>query len=130
MPSEYDIQISLQEWMIAQHPTVLMHCDLSGVRLPIGYAVKIKKLNPNGRAYPDIFLPEPRGKYHGLFIELKRCYADLLTKKGAYKKGRHIEEQRHILQLLQQKGYRAAFACGFDDTQNLINDYLDRENKE
>lgn len=85
----------------------------------------MKRLNP-AKAYPDIFIAEPRGKYHGLYVELKRCYADLCTKSGKYRKTQHIEEQRQMLQFLRQKGYCARFACGFEEAQFIISDYLDR----
>ena len=125
IPSEFETQCVFREWMTLQHPTILMHCDLSGVRLPIGYAVKIKKLNPD-RAWPDIFIAEPRGKYHGLFVELKRSLDDLYTKGGSFRETQHIKEQRHILRILRQKGYKTEFACGFKELQNVVSDYLDR----
>lgn len=125
IPSEYDIQIALSEWMALQHPKIIIRMDLGGIRLPIGLAKKAKRLNPV-RAWPDIFIAEPRKKYHGLFIELKKNHNDLYTKSGNYRQTQHIEEQRAMLWALQIKGYLTMFACGFEETMQLINDYLDR----
>ncbi|MEA3385861.1 MAG: hypothetical protein U9Q89_05345 [Thermodesulfobacteriota bacterium] len=124
---EFEIQCQLSEWLTLQHPRVIFRMDLSGVRLPIGLAVKIKRLNPY-RGFPDIQVFEPRGKYHGLCIELKRTRDDLYTKQGKYRQTRHIREQVEMLRTLRQKGYSADFAVGFSGAQQLINNYLDRRN--
>jgi len=82
-PSEFDLQIAIRQWFTLQYPKVLMRCSMSGVWLPIKLAKKIKRLNPD-RGWPDIFVAEPRGKYHGLYTE------DLYAKNGEYRKTKHI----------------------------------------
>jgi len=133
LPSEYDLQVSLMQYMALQYPKILVRCDLGGLRLPIGLAKKAKRLNPYTRGWPDILVAEPMKHgprfYHGLFLELKRCRKDLFTKNGKYRKTKHIEEQRAILQVLRQKGYFAAIPCGFDEAKQVISDYLDRRIK-
>lgn len=123
--SEFEIACQLREYMSLQYPKILMHMDLSGLKLPIGYAKKIKRLNPY-RAWPDIFIAEPRRNHHGLFIELKRNHNDLYAKSGNYRQTQHIEEQRAMLLELQMNGYFAVFACGFEKAKQQIDDYLDR----
>ena len=122
---EFDIQIAISDYMALRYPKIIIRMDLGGIRLPIGLAKKAKRLNPC-RAWPDIFIAESRGKYHGLFIELKRSYEDLYTKDGGYRKTQHIEEQRIMLMALQRKGYKAEFSYGFEETKNVISRYLDR----
>ncbi|MCD4651268.1 MAG: hypothetical protein K8S56_05715 [Candidatus Cloacimonetes bacterium] len=124
-PSEYDIQWQIADFIRYQYPSVIFHMDLSGVRIPIGLAVKIKRLQPY-RAFPDIQICEPRGRFSGLFIELKKTRSDLYTKTGAYRQTSHISEQRTVLANLKRKGYQAVFACGFDEAKQIISDYLDR----
>jgi hypothetical protein len=121
--SEYQIQTQIADWLRLQYPSVLFHMDLSGVRLPIGLAVKVKRLNPY-RAWPDIFIAEPRGGYRGLFIELKRKYADVYNKRGAIRDIPHIQEQAAVLISLENRGYKAVFGCGFEDTIKIIQKYL------
>ena len=125
LPSEFEIQCLLREWFDLQYPNIIMRCSMSGVRLPIGLAKKMKRLNPD-RAWPDIFIAEPRKKYHGLYIELKKSFNDLYTKKGKYRQDKHIQEQQAVLTALFRKGYAAYFACGFQGAKNIIDDYLDR----
>lgn len=62
---------------------------------------------------PDIFLPVPRGKYHGMFIELKR-------QKG----GKASAEQKVWLSELHEQGYHAVVACGWEEAAYEIKDYL------
>ena len=62
---------------------------------------------------PDIFLPVARGKYHGIFIEMKR-------KKG----GRISEAQKAWISALQKQGYLAAVCYGWEDAADAILGYL------
>ncbi len=63
---------------------------------------------------PDLFLPVARGKYHGLFIELKR-----------YKGGRVSDWQKHWLMELGWQGYRAEVARGWKEAAEIIKNYLE-----
>ena len=61
---------------------------------------------------PDIFLPSPKGKHHGLFIELKA--------HG----GRVRESQRAWLDALAGQGYKTAVCYGFDEAREKIEKYM------
>lgn len=65
---------------------------------------------------PDICLPAARGKYHGLYIELKR-------RKG----GKVSAQQREWLEALEEAGYRAIVCRGWDEARTEIERYLDEE---
>jgi hypothetical protein len=130
--SEYNIQVALSQYMALQYPDILFHMDLSGIRLPIGLAVKAKKLNPY-HAWPDIFIAKPRVKFEehqlvevsgGLFIELKRSRKEIYKSNGELRKNSHINEQNAVLQALRLNGYQAVFACGFEETKKIIDEYL------
>lgn len=86
--------------------------SLNGVRLTIGQAVKMKKAGMK-KGYPDLFLSVKRGKYSGLFIELKRI-------KG----GRIEPEQREWREFLLSQGYAHHFCKGCDEAWKVIIDYL------
>jgi len=124
--SEFELQCALRVWMSYQYPRVLMRCSMSGVRLSLGLAKKMKRLNPV-RGWPDILILEPREKYHGLAIELKKSRADLYTKKGKLKKTQHLKEQAQMLSCLKERGYFACFAFGFEETQQEIRRYLEKK---
>lgn len=62
---------------------------------------------------PDIWLPVPRGKHHGLVIELKRL-------KG----GRTSREQVQWITSLNAHGYKAVVCRGWIEGKDEIERYL------
>lgn len=104
-----------------QYPKVLFMTDLSGIKLTIGQAVKLKYLR-SGRAWPDLFIAEPRGRFSGMFIELK---ADTPYRQGGMiKKNQHLEEQEKMLIELINRGYYCFFGYTFDGIKKTIDDYM------
>ena len=72
------------------------------------------------KGFPDNFIAEPRGKWHGLFIELKRA------KKSLSKKS---TEQRLWVKALNDKGYMAVFCYGAEEAKRVVLEYLgEKEN--
>lgn len=66
---------------------------------------------------PDLVLAVPRGRWHGLYIEMKR--------KGWKRPGSpHEQGQRLYLDALSEQGYRAVFCAGADDAISTITHYL------
>lgn len=61
---------------------------------------------------PDLCLPVPRGKYHGLYIEMKA------------EDGEPSEAQLAWLEALNAQGYMAALAFGFEQARETIESYL------
>lgn len=120
--SEEQAHKALADWLAWRG--VMFRTDGGGLRLPIGLAKKYKRLNGGKRAWPDIFLAEPRGGYHGLFIELKASVSDYLTKSGQLRKTAHVQEQAAVLAELRERGYAADFAAGFDDARDIVTNYL------
>lgn len=74
-------------------------------------AVKMKAIGQKA-GVPDIFLPVPRGVFHGLWIELK------------YGKNRTTEAQRDYLSFLEEQGYGIAVCYGVDEAVQAIEEYL------
>jgi hypothetical protein len=121
---EEDLHSQLCQWLRLQHPTVIFRTDFAaGLRMTMGQAAKHKSLQ-SGRAWPDLFLAEPRGQYHGLFIELKREGVAVYLKSGQVSSNPHIQEQDFVLQKLRQRGYMAEFCVGIEAAMALINRYL------
>jgi hypothetical protein len=58
-------------------------------------------------------VPVPSGRYHGLYIELKR-------QKG----GKTSQNQLDWLNYLREKGYYAEVAHGFDEAREIVLHYL------
>ena len=63
---------------------------------------------------PDICLPVARGKYHGLYIELKRV-------KG----GRVSTAQEEYISALRKQGYRVEVCFGMEQARDVIVEYLE-----
>jgi hypothetical protein len=65
---------------------------------------------------PDIVLAVPRGKYHGLFIEMKKRIG-----------GRVAPEQSAWLKRLMAQGYACRVSLGWGDARETIMAYLKAE---
>lgn len=61
---------------------------------------------------PDLFLPVPRGEYHGLFLEMKR-------RKG----GQVSLAQKEYMAFLLGEGYACTVCKGYDEAVQAITDY-------
>ena len=120
---EYQIQAQVAEYMRWKYPDVLFRSDLGGIKLTMGQAVKVKRLQA-GRAFPDMFIVQPRGGYYGLFGEIKISPDEVYTKKGELRQDVHIQEQWQMILRLRQLGYKADFWCGFDEAKRIIDTYL------
>lgn len=122
--SEAELQKQVAIYIRMQYPDVIFHSDFgSGVKLTPWQAKMQKMQNGGRRAWPDLFLAEPVGKHHGLFVELKKEGTRLKKKNGDWA-SEHIAEQDVVLSELNDKGYKAEFAIGFEQALNLIDNYL------
>jgi hypothetical protein len=118
---EENLQIAISNYLKLQYPSTIFTFEASGLRLPIGLAKKAKAMRSD-TGLPDLLIFEPKGKFHGLFIELKA--KTIYKKDGGYLKDDHIEDQAHLLHRLKVKGYMACFAIGFDDAKKIIDSYF------
>lgn len=110
------------DYLKLRYPSVVFVSDFAaGIKLPIWLASRQKRLK-SSRAYPDLFIAEPRNGKHGLYLELKA--ANIYLKDGSISKERHINEQNEMLALLRKKGYAAEFAVGFEAARATIDGYL------
>lgn len=106
-----------------QYPDILFNTDLSGAtKLSIGQAVAMKSLR-SGRGWPDLFIPEPKANFKGLFLELKAPDTKIKNNSGEWSTP-HIAEQAEMLKKLNERGYCAEFSIGFDMTKIIIDNYL------
>ena len=64
------------------------------------------------KGFPDLFLYEPRGSYHGLAIELKVGY------------NKPTKEQLEWIEQLNKRKYKAVVCRGIDETLFEIQNYL------
>jgi hypothetical protein len=121
--SEKSLHKAVCDYLRYQYQGILFNSDLAGsMKLTIGQSTAMKSLRSD-RGFPDVTIYEPKGNYHGLFIELKKEGETVINKKG-FPATPHLAEQFLIIERLKLKGYRAEFAIGFDEAKKLIDEYL------
>lgn len=112
---EHQHQAALFEWAKInekKYPAlVLMFAIPNGGHRHIAVAKKLKAEGVKA-GVPDIFLPCPTKKCHGLFIEIK-------APKGVVS----LSQKQWILGLVSQ-GYLAQVCYGWEDARDVIVDYL------
>lgn len=124
--TELSVHNQVCKYLKAQYPNVMFLSDFAaGIKMSIGMASR-QSLQKSNHAFPDIMVFEKDiyEKYNGLFIELKRDHDALYAKSGQYIKSQHIEDQLNCLYALRDRGYKAEFACGFDEAVGIIRNYL------
>lgn len=62
---------------------------------------------------PDLMIPRAAGKYHGLFIEMKREKGSTTT-----------SDQKAWIAALNAEGYFATVCKGFDEARKIIEQYI------
>lgn len=113
--SEHEHQSALMLWAkytAKSHPELrLLHAiPNGGQRSPITAArLKAEGVMPG---IPDLHLPVPRGRYCGLWIELKA--------HG----GRATDNQRAVMAMLTEYGNRVALCFGMEEAKGEILNYL------
>jgi len=77
--------------------------------------IEAKNLKAEGvnAGVPDICIPVPNKKYHGLYIEMKR-------QRG----GRVSEKQKEWIDKLNHLGYLAVVCRGFDEAREVVESYM------
>ncbi len=61
---------------------------------------------------PDLFLPVACGNYHGLYIEMKKVGGKLSS------------QQKTLITLLRNQGYKVEICYGYEQAIATISDYL------
>lgn len=114
--SEAQEQEALFRWAdfaVSKHPELelMYHVPNEGKRtVSNGAALKRQGLK---KGVPDICLPVPRGKYHGLYIEMKKIG------------GNPTAEQKYYINELAKQGYAVYIADkGWSDAAEMIKWYL------
>ena len=108
---EYQLQKAICKYLDLRG---VLYCGSMGGNYQPHVSVRMRaKKSGYKRGFPDLFLYEPRGKFHGLAIELK------------VGKNRATKEQLWWRNELNEKGYVAEICTGIDETLEIINRYLE-----
>lgn len=120
---EFDLQKRVCSYLKVAHPNVLFMSDtIASLKLTKNQAVRNKQIQKPCFKTPDLIIFSPKGKFHGLFIELKIASPFLLN--GELSKKKHIQEQAATIEQLKKLGYHASFQWEWEKIIKLINWYL------
>ena len=117
--TEHQHQVRVVEWCRNDAPAPLRNRARFIFAIPNG-GLRNKavagKLQAEGvlPGIPDLFLPVPSGREHGLWVEMKRFGE------------RPKPEQVTRLAELRKNGYRAVVAQGWREAVHMITDYLEQ----
>ena len=107
---EYQLQKAVCKYLDLNN---VLYCGSMGGNYQPHFSVRMKaKKSGYKKGFPDLFIYEPRGKFHGLAIELKVGY------------NKPTIEQLNWLKKLTDKGYLATTCRGIDEALEVINGYL------
>lgn len=109
--SEHDIQASCVKWFRLQYPKALIWATPNGGERNKIVAARLKAEGVLA-GVPDLFIAEPSGYYHGLFIEMKAGRNNLRT------------EQLEMMNRLRDSGYKCVVCWTFDEFMRAVNNYL------
>lgn len=120
---EYELQKSFCKYINLKHSEILYMSDtIANLKLSMFQKIRNKAIQKEGFHCPDVIIFEPKGIYHGLFIELKVVTPH--KKDGTLKKNEHLENQYKTILNLRKRGYCANFATGFDEAVEQLESYL------
>ena len=111
-------QMTLMEWAGLREGMLpelkwLFHIPNGGKRNP-REAGRLKAMGVKS-GVSDLFLPVPMGKYHGLWIEMKR------------QDGGHTSaDQKKWIEDMRKNGYKAEVCRGWQEAARVIEQYLTR----
>ena len=113
MKTEAELQTALINYIKWAYPNVKYCASLGGQYQKFISQRKKAKATGYVAGFPDLQIIEPRGNYHGLFIELKlnkKCYPS--------------EQQKQWIKDLNDRGYYAKVCKGLDECIETLNYYL------
>ena len=107
---EYQLQKAVCKYLDLQN---VLYCGSMGGQHQVHFSQRIKaKKSGYKKGFPDLFIYEPRCKFHGLAIELKVGYNKATT------------EQLYWQKELIKRGYVSEICNGIDEAMGVINTYL------
>ena len=120
---EERLHMAICRYLMYQYPNTYFMSDASGIRLPMGLAVKFKKMHSTD-AQLDLVILEPKGGFSGLILEIKKSEDEIKLKNGGYRKNKHLQDQLKTKSLLQEKGYSVRFVWNLEMVKIILNNYM------
>lgn len=114
--SEANQQEIVIRYLKLAYPTALYCASAGGMRTSYLQAIKMKRTG-YVKGFPDLFIYEPRGEFHGLAIEMKK-------EKG----GTVSPEQKEWQEQLRDRNYLSYICKGAEDAIKKIDEYFKIDN--
>lgn len=114
MQPEAELQSLCVSWFNLQHRERMILSIPNGALLGGNRFAIVAILKKTGllKGAPDLFIPEPTKKYHGLWIEMKTP------------KGKASPEQLEVMQNLKDRGYYTEICRSFEEFKDTVNKYF------
>jgi len=110
--SESNQQEIVVKYLRLAYPEALYCASAGGMRTSYLQAIKMKRTG-YVKGFPDLFIYEPRGEFHGLAIEMKK-------EKG----GTASPEQKEWQEQLRNRNYCSYICKGSEDAIKRIDEYF------
>lgn len=110
--AEHNIQVACVNWFRYQYPKSVIYAVPNGGQRNAIVAAKLKAEGVLS-GVPDLFIAEPKGKYHGFYIEMKNG-----------KQGRVSENQKLLMEHFEDKGYCCRVCRSFEEFVEDVKKYM------
>lgn len=110
-------QILVAAWL--RQNGIFFTISPAGIRLPVWIGKRFKDMGYRAGTC-DLLIFEPRGRWHGLFIEMKRSDSGILD----LSKGRLSPAQKEFIGEASKRDYQVNVCYGSDEAITTISRYL------
>ena len=120
---EESLHKSICQFIKFQYPKAIFKTDMSGIKLTMGQAMKMKGLR-SSNGFPDIMIFEPSKSEicSALFLEVKKESPYKIN--GDLKKDLHLEEQNEMHIKLRARNFYTSFVWSLEQAIVIINNYM------
>lgn len=122
--SETSQQVTLIKIIRLRWPFLLFRTDFAAGMLMSKRMAGRHMQQQKGKSWPDMFFAHPAGRYHGLFLEIKKDRSEVWNQNGTMVASDHIRDQDRVLKHLSGLSYKSEFAFGVDHALEIIETYL------
>lgn len=126
-PTVANLQDIVTYYIRVMYPNVIFRMDISAIKKRLDFRF-IKYLQPKNNVYPSLFIAEPSGEFHGLYIEFVAETENIYNKSGKLKSD-ELRKKKEMLDILYSKGYYTAIGAGYMSCIDTINSYLNSNGK-
>lgn len=124
---EQSIHKRVCTYLRKDYPHIMFRTDGGGLKLTKNQAIQYASMQ-SCSGWPDLFIPYASRGYHGLFLELKKEETTIYLKRNNKQlvSDAHIRTQAATLTRLNEAGYFARFAVGYDNAVRIIDWYMQK----